>query len=321
MFRRHPTSSAGERLLLSLLLSIFSSPRARGILLGLALLAFFGGLIVRFAGDSVPPWVVAACASAGVLILWIRAYRSYRLIADTPSAPIASAAQGFASISGIGRLPPGDAPLRSPLNYLPCLWYRVLREERDGQDWRTEEDQSSSEPFYLEDENGQRCRIEPAGARVETVLKDQLTQGDSRTTQWLLVPGTHLHAIGHFSSRNPGVDRPALREEVRDKLIAWKRSGDTRRFDLDGNGELDMQEWELARAAAQRETQRERVAASAMPDEHCLCKPDDGRPFLLADHPPEQFVRRLRWEAFGWLALFFGLVVLTAWLQTRATGW
>ncbi|PAS97111.1 MAG: hypothetical protein CGU28_06255 [Candidatus Dactylopiibacterium carminicum] len=314
------TFADGHWLLLALLGRL---PRLRLPLMLFALACISGITLVQVFGDRTPPpWLFSLMAAIGVLLLWVRAYRRYRLIADTPHAPIAATPQGFAAISGIGRVPPEELPLRSPLHYLPCLWYRVKHEKKDdGNNWQTEHEECSDAPFYLEDVDGQRCRIDPEGARVEALLCDEVVDGDKRTTQWLLIPGTPIHAVGHFSSRNPGVDRPPLRVEVRDRLAEWKASGHTQRFDLDGNGELDLQEWELARAAALRETHRERAASSSQPDEHHLCAPRDGRPFFIADHPPARFVKRLKGQAAGWCIIFLILMVFTGWLYTGGASW
>jgi hypothetical protein len=45
-----------------------------------------------------------------------------------------------------------------------------------------------------------------------------------------------------------------VRVDVSDLLSEWKKDPvqPKKRFDLDGNGEIDMQEWELARHAAFR---------------------------------------------------------------------
>jgi len=52
-----------------------------------------------------------------------------RLIEDTPTSLIRSAAQGYVELQGRGELLPGP-PIVAPLTGLPCVWYRFKVEER-----------------------------------------------------------------------------------------------------------------------------------------------------------------------------------------------
>lgn len=264
------------------------------------------------------PWQITLLLAWFALLGWMHNYRRYRHYADTPQAPISSAPQGYIALEGIGRALPGE-PLRSPFNYLPCLWYRMRVESKDSDgDWRTEIDETSDASFILEDASGARCHVDPVGASVETLHKDEIKEGDRRTTQWLLIPGTRIHAIGHFESRRPIEDRDSIKAELREKLADWKDSGHARRnFDQDGNGELDLAEWDQVRTAALNEVQQEREAAADFPAYHCLRAPQDGRPFVISDHPPEQVRRRYQLQAWATLGLFFLALIVTAWMATH----
>ncbi len=289
---------------------------SRGLLpalLGALLFALFIG--ARAA--ELQPWHITLVLAAIALIAWTFSYRRYRHYADTPAAPISSAPQGYIAIEGIGRALPGE-PLRSPFNFLPCLWYRMQVQVKDSDgDWRTETDETSDASFILEDTDGARCTIAPAGAKIEAVHKDTSTIDNRRTTQWLLIPGTRLHAIGHFVTRRPVDDHPAINAALRDRLADWKDMGIARRFDADGNGELDLDEWEQARAAARQEVEQERQAVADFPDYHTLVAPPDGRPFVISDHAPEQVLRRYRWHARVTLALALLALIVTVWMATH----
>lgn len=287
------------------------SPRARfaplpfAAFLGIAAATLNSGWLFRHLHD----WALSAALALGGLIGWIIFHRRYRRFTDTPEAPIAAAPQGYVRISGIGRVPGGvplTTPLDTPMPNLPCLWFRLEVEERDSDNnWRRVREEQSDDSFLLEDEDGQRCVISPEHATVITSNIEKHNGSDWRSTLWLLIPGTRLHALGYFVTRNAGVDRPSIAAEVRDKLGDWKAAGETKRFDLDGNGEIDMQEWELARAAARREVMQERSQAADAPDEHSLIRPPDGRDFIITDQDPTRTARRLRWQAWAWLLLFF----------------
>jgi len=265
------------------------------------------------------PWHIGLLLAWFALLAWITAYRRYRFYADTPACvAIGTAPQGYVALEGIGRALPGE-PLRSPLNYLPCLWYRIRIENRNSQDkWSVETDECSDDSFILEDDDGTRCTVDPVGARVETSHKDVVREHDRRTTQWLLIPGTRVNVLGNFNSRRPIEDRAAVNIEVRERLAEWKASGRALQdFDADGNGELDFQEWDTVRQAAQQEVHIEREAATDYPAYHLLTDTADSRPFVISDQPPEQIRKRYQRQAWLCLACFFVALALSGWLSTH----
>lgn len=277
-------------------------------------------LWVGIRGTPPAPWQLSLFAAWFALLAWISAYRRYRFFADTPQcSAVRSAPQGYVSLQGIGRALPGD-PLRSPLNYLPCLWYRIRIEERDSRDkWRVVTDESSDDSFVLEDASGARCTVDPVGARLEVHQRDHVREHDRRTTQWLLVPGTKIHVLGDFRSLRAIEQRASASAETRDLLAEWKRSGHAlSKFDADGNGELDMEEWQAARDAAKQEIRRERLAATDFPPQHQITAPQDNRPFVISDHPADQVRQRYQRQAWGCLAGFFFFLILAGWLAGQA---
>jgi hypothetical protein len=90
------------------------------------------------------------------LLAWVGNYRRYRGVADTPTARVASAAQGYTELFGMATHLPNTEPLVSKLKGLPCVWYRYLVERRssNNKDWSTVEQGESSAPFLLVDETG-----------------------------------------------------------------------------------------------------------------------------------------------------------------------
>lgn len=274
-------------------------------------------LWVGLRGEPPRNWHIGLLIAWCALLAWIATYRRYRFYADTPrAAAIQTAPQGYVRLEGVGRALPGE-PLRSPINYLPCLWYRILIERRGNNDeWVVETDESSDDSFILEDRNGERCTIDPVGARIESRLRDQVRDGDTRSTQWLLIPGTRINALGHFRSRRPIEDRAALNVELRERLADWKSSGHAlRHFDSDGNGQLDLQEWSAVRDAAEQEVRSEREAAADFPAYHLMTQPEDGRPFIISDQPADQIRRRYQLQARACVACFFLALVISGWLS------
>lgn len=262
---------------------------------------------IGFQIDSPLGWIACAGLLAAVsLFAWMSTWRRARAIDDTPTSRIASAAQGYAEIVGRGR-PLGGEPLLSPLRHLPCLWFRYLVEYRKNDSWERESSGESDASFIVDDGSGE-CLVDPAGADILPAQKETWTQFDRRYTEWTLIRDEEIYALGEFFTRN-GSDLGIARDEMLKALLAeWKKDPQEllRRFDLDGNGELDMKEWELARAQARRDVERMANEAAAAPGIHTLRRPADGRLYLISSLPPEKLARRYRWWSFAHLALFFG---------------
>ena len=75
------------------------------------------------------------------------------------------------------------------------------------------------------------------------------------------------------------------------KLLAgWKQDQNSllQRFDLNRDGRIDLQEWELARRQARREVEAARLEKSMAEGTHTLRQPQDGRLFLLSNYLPDR---------------------------------
>ena len=60
--------------------------------------------------------------------------------------------------------PPGDG-LVSPINGLPCLWYRYRVERKNGDHWEHVESGASHDTFGISDGSGQLL-VDPDGAEI-----------------------------------------------------------------------------------------------------------------------------------------------------------
>ncbi len=260
-----------------------------------------------FFSDS--PTIRLACLVAALLsalAAWLLALRRLRAIRDTPTSRIASAAQGYVELMGKGRPLPGREVL-SPAHRLPCLWYRYRRFKLSDGKWRQIESGASDSPFILDDSAG-RCQIDPAGAEILTDRQERYRDGDYQLEEELLLIDAPIYALGEFGSQRLFDQRAELGNVLED----WKQDRDSlhRRFDLDGNDEIDRQEWQLAQTAAQREVAARQEAALEAPASHLLTRPRSGRPFLIASFPPRQLAGRYRLRV--WLHFGFTLTALLA---------
>lgn len=252
----------------------------------------------------------------GVSLLgWLRALGHGRQITDTPTSRIASAAQGYTELRGRG-LPLDGAPLLSPVNGLPVLWYRVVTMRRNSQNkWEHESTVESDASFLLDDASG-RVAVDPEEAEMLVRRKDTHIDGDRRITQWCLIRNDPIYVLGDFAtlgSVSPDFD---MAVQVRELLADWKNDRPTllARFDLNKDGEVSLEEWELARAQARREVLAVQQEVLAAPEAHVLRKPGDGRLYLISDLDPDRLARRYRLWAWFHLVLFVGGAGALAWL-------
>ncbi|HEX5364133.1 MAG TPA: hypothetical protein VFW59_07670 [Gallionella sp.] len=246
-------------------------------------------------------------------VAWLSALYRLRTIRDTPTSKVASAAQGYVELSGLGQ-PFGDAPLISQLRMLPCLWYRYKIEQHTREDkWKVIDSGESSDSFLLRDNSGD-CIVDPEHAELITKHRDQWRDGDYRYTEWKLIKGDSLYVIGEFRTHSGAIAFDD-RKELIALLAEWKRDMPAlhARFDLDRNGELDMQEWMLARQAAKREVAKMQRAAQALPDVHLIGPPRDGKLFLISNLTPERLARRYLFWSMAHLAIFFGALLGISW--------
>jgi hypothetical protein len=265
-------------------------------------------LAVRFALDTdIPQARLSALGLTAsiALLAWVGNTRRQRTIEDIPTSRIASAAQGYTELKGVAAQFP-DSVLPAPLSQTPCVWYRYQIESRDvhGQ-WRVADHGTSDDSFLLRDDSGS-CVIDPDGAEVTTSRKRVWTEGDGRYTEYLLLPGDSLYAIGEFRTLSEPAAAATLSQEVGELLAEWKRDPARlrQRFDADGDGEISLDEWEVARRAARQEVEaraRERAASAPL---NVLARPRDGRPFLISNLDPARLVWRYRLWALTHLAMF-----------------
>lgn len=269
-----------------------------------------------------------------LLFFAFRRFGRYRLILDTPTARVRSAPQGYVEI--IGQVIAGeDGMLQSPLSNRPCVWYRIRidRYQRNhnnkGGSWRPIKRETSSSWFQIDDGTGV-CLIDPEGASVTTRHK-RVWYGQSelpaalvgtlsfkhyaagilgsggryRYTEELIFEYEQLYALGRFRSLGGGRDRLDLKAASGAILRQWKadQAALIDRFDSDGDGQIDLQEWQQAREAAHKEALAQQQHLDALPTMHLICDPETpGLPFILSTHDEARLARRFRWQLTGFMA-------------------
>lgn len=283
--------------------------------------------------------VVAGGAAA------LRSLKIARLIEDTPTSRVRSAAQGYVELAGSGLALPGTHN-PAPLTQRPCVWwrYRISKRTERGtgnsrrEGWQTIASGTSSLPFLLDDGTGQ-CIVQPDGAEIVPTesttwygntpwpesgpdRKLSLTGGRGyRYVEDRIYEHERLYALGDFRS-TASSGEPDQQVELAQVLAEWKQDQPAllQRFDQNGDGRIDLVEWDAARQEARRTLTERRAQRPPRQNYHVLCRPDDDRLFLLAALPPGDLARRYRRRAvfafFGFVAAVYAL----GWLLQGAFG-
>lgn len=234
------------------------------------------------------------------LAAWLSAMRHARLFTDLPVSSVATAAQGHVRLQGQGK-PLGGMPLRAPLSGLPCLWYRRHTQRREDERWVDDHHDESVASFLLDDGTG-TCVLDPEGADMQVARKTTWTEGDYRHTLWTILERDTLQAVGYFRTDSTSHVDASVSAAMGELLAQWKQDRPSlhKRFDLNQDGEIDQQEWALARAQARREVEKARQQAVLdHRDLHLMGAAKDGRPYLIATFEPQQLVRR--YAVWTWL--------------------
>jgi hypothetical protein len=281
-----------------------------------------GQLLLLFVGikmDSRIGWLWCLAAMAGVsLIAWYSALYRLRAVSGTPTSRIGSAAQGYAELIGHGEA--YGTPLISRYSLLPCLWcrYKLERRSSDNKGWQTEESGEVGAPFLIDDGTG-RCVVDPQGAEILTRHKDSWTLGERRYTEWRLLDIDFIYALGEFKTEGGSNTTLTHEELVKRVLSEWKMDNEDlmKRFDLNSNGVLDMQEWMLARSAAKREAEKRLNEELAKPDTNFMLQPRDGRLFLISNLDHDKLANRYQLWAWAHIVILFSALSAVTWLLNK----
>ena len=276
-------------------------------------------VILGHAAGSRGAWLIALSLLAAVsLIAWIVARRRARTIEDTATSKVASAAQGYVELLGRAEQPIGT-PTVSPYTGLPCVWYRYRIERRESDNkWRQVETRQSDQCFRLVDGSG-ACVVDPDGAEVLTSRTQTWVRDGYRYTEQLLLAKDRLYAIGGFATCSGTALELDSSASAAPLLADWKQDRPRllARFDTNRDGQIDLAEWEVARAEARAEAAAQHQEARLRHGPHLMRKPLDGRLYLLSNLQPGELARRSARMAWIHLTLLAGAAAAIGWTLSR----
>lgn len=280
-------------------------------------------------------WITLAFVAVGAvfcLFLSLRSFGKARLIEDTPTSKITSAAQGYVEL--IGSAVPDQQLLSAPLSGKACLWFRFRVERYDTtgkrSSWRVLRSGTSERSFFLEDDTG-RCHIHPEGADVR-LRQSKRWYGNSeipvpnsdrtgtnfflsgqryRYTESLIQDGDLLYALGSFNTVAPESSDIQIQTKASEIIDDWKSHKSYLRSKGDMEGEVSDSEWTQFRLSAEKEAHAFVMANYDSSVAHVLQKPDSDRQhFILASKNPLKLARNYRRRGVFILVFFLLLVGL-----------
>jgi len=111
--------------------------------------------------------VIGACAGVYLFYRGFEILRRKRLIQNTPTSKIRSAAMGLVEVNGLAV---GPYVVNAPITGLPCYYHRSmawqLKQSGKNKSWQKVADECRHLPFYLDDNTG-RLLINPQGAEMD----------------------------------------------------------------------------------------------------------------------------------------------------------
>lgn len=246
--------------------------------------------------------------SIGAFIAWFIAHRRYHLIHDTATSSIRSASQGYVELVGIAEFYPDE--ITGGLSAAPpSVWYSVrISYGENGQ--HGSEVQRSDETFLVRDATGV-CAVDPDHAEVISTHRRRWQADGAYYDYRYLKPGDQLYILGEFYTTRPTDSGGDINADTRDILREWKsdRNFLLQHYDANGDGDVDMQEWQKATTDARKIAKQLARESVTVPGFHVMRAPDDGRPFIISNRDPENLAAHYKWWAWLHLVMF---VVATA---------
>ncbi len=149
-----------------------------GKIVGYSLVGFFGGIILFVHGLS--------------------AFRLKRLIENTPTSKVRSAAVGLVEVFGVAV--PCEGKLSSPFSKKDCVYYKYSIEEyrHSGKSsrWVTLKSGECRSQFYVEDDTG-KILVNPNEARIEIPIDSEYNSGNGNDPPECVLEFLSQNGISH----------------------------------------------------------------------------------------------------------------------------
>lgn len=242
-------------------------------------------------------------------VSWLATFKRAQAIAQLPTSRIGSAAQGYVELYGRASLEK-DFINVAPHSGKQCLWYRYRMYEREEKSWREINYAVSSATFEINDATGV-CRVDPDDAEVLGVDRHTSYRDGYKHVEDILFGGGKIYVLGEFSTLNAAPNAVSLSQDVSHLLLDWKKNPKQlhKRFDLNHDGHIDLQEWELARRLALHTVEKEHAQLRQASHVNMMRAPKNSRLFLISSLSPQKLRQRyVVWSGVHFAAFVAGSV-------------
>ncbi len=282
---------------------------------------FFATFLMRSFSEIKPTFtLMLAVAMAVVLLASLFNYGRLLKISEAPISSIAAAAQGYVELQGIANT---LKPLKTPYHGIPCVWYRAwvyANRAQHGNNAGADDnmmmnsrllDYTESQTIFTLNDGTDICSVNPKGAEVIHFEARTWRKNDHRYVEEYLPAGKSVYVLGQLDTRHDVLDDARTNHYLSQKLAEWKTRPQhlLNRYDQNRDGQIDLQEWEAARADALKQVHVEHSMRQNT-GSFTLKKPQGRHLFLISAKSPQQL--RDAYQRWLWvhLSLFTGLFFL-----------
>ncbi|NOT14989.1 MAG: hypothetical protein HOP21_05305 [Methylotenera sp.] len=275
-------------------------------------------LHIGFSNPQAWGWLLSTAMATSLFAALFNYWRLLK-ITEAPISTIAAAAQGYIELHGTAFT---SKPLHTPYHGISCVWYRAFvyvnqanRWQKKPEDYRLIEYAESKDVFQLKDATGE-CSVNPKGAEIIYAQQRTSYKNNHRYIEEFLPAGKALYVLGQLDTRDEFADQKAIQQEVSTILTDLKKRPQymLNRYDQNRNGQIDMDEWQLARQDAMQQAQA-KLSMKAHTGDFMLAKPNDHHLFLISAKSPDALSTSYRHWAIAHfsvlIALLLALIKLT----------
>jgi hypothetical protein len=271
----------------------------------------WGGYLLQLRSDEVGAWQYLLGISIAIsTFAALFNYQRLLVISEAPISTIAAAAQGYIELHGTATTEP---VLKTPYHSITCIWYRAwvyanrYDEESGKIDTRLLEYQESDRIFELKDGSG-TCKVNPKGAEIISTEHRTRYKNDHRYVEEYLPSGKPLYVLGYLDTRKSQPAADAIHREMGALLGTWKANPAKllQLFDSNRDGNIDLQEWEVARNQAKQQVELHHQMRVSPLETFTLAKPPTGKLFLISVLSPQS----LRGKHQCWSLIHLGVLIL-----------
>jgi hypothetical protein len=268
--------------------------------------------------------------------------RRKRKIENIPTSTVRGLAMGLVEVIGKAKK---RLNLISPLSGTECTLYRysVERYKQSGRSghWVTiARGDSFVSPFWLDDGTG-KILVFPHGSELILPVSYEFRTGLGRDLpakliafleennisyssflgnrplrfkEWLIHEDDTVYVLGTAKTKGPADYLKSHNEKLTQRLEELKNNPqEMSKVDLNQDGEINAQEWDLAVSKIERQLLEEELRTPLLQESpDALIGKGEGEVYIISDYSQKELLQRLTWESFlgvfGGTALTLGML-------------